>query len=359
MDRPPILPGYGQLWPMGQPTSRRGFGRGFTLVELLVVISIVGMIVALLLPAVQAAREAARRARCANNIKQLALALHAYEGAYGVFPMGSPVARYPDVGVFTGPSVFVATLPQLDQSALFHSINFDNNIYTFANQTAHEVGLSVLWCPSDSLIANRLLEWPDPYLDIPAGRFRTTYTSYGACAGTWYHITWDLGLLRRLVAQDNGIAFVNSAVKIADINDGTTQTLLLSERAYGRLSDEYKQRAHWWFDGYGGDTLFWTLHPINPQRVLPLSNVEEPAEYAPVASAGSFHPEGANFAFADGSVRFLKETIDTWPIDSFSGMPVGVTGGLRAPYTLAPGTRLGVFQALSTRHGREIVPSDY
>ncbi len=346
---------------MRRAASSNAAGRGFTIIELLVVISIVSLLVALTLPAVQAAREAARRTQCANNLKQWALAAHHYHDLHGVLPAGTPFAVYPDIaytGPFAGPSVFVALLGPMGEQPLYNSINFERNIYTFANQTAHEVGLDGLWCPSDGAIIGHRTTIAHPYLDIPTGRFVTTHTSYAACAGTWYHLTRDLDRLPGLTSQDNGLAFVNSSVSLADVRDGTGQTLLLGERAYGRLQGEWPRRAHWWFDGYSGDTLFWTLHPINPHRVLPPTADRPLAVYAHVASAGSLHPGGANFAFADGSVRFLKETIDSWPIDPNGGMPVGVEGDFTEPYLVDRGTRMGVYQALSTRHGGEIIPAE-
>ncbi len=346
---------------MSRPIRQCGEPRGFTLVELLVVIAVMGLLAGLLLPAVQAAREAARRARCTNNLKQIALAAHIYHDAQGSLPMGTPYARYPDVGPFAGHSVFVAMLGPLDQQSLYNSINFETNIYTFSNQTCHETGLELLWCPSDGGIRSRRTH-AGPYLDIPDGRFVTAFTSYAACAGTWYHLTDDQVALRRLAAEDNGVAFANSSIRFADIVDGTSQTLLLGERTHGTergLSEPVLMGWHWWFDGHHADSLFWTLHPINPHRVVDVGTTHDYA-HPYVASAASYHPGGANFAFADGSVKFIKETVDSWPIDPAGGMPVGVTGDHKTHYKLAPGTRFGVYQAISTRNGREIVnPGDH
>src|SRR5262249_10067131 len=164
-----------------------------------------------------------------------------------------------------------------------------------------------------------------------------------------------------LTAQDSGVFFANSAVNVAGITDGTSNTLLLSERAHGLLDDSTAQNWHWWFDGYYGDNLFWAAFPINPFRKLKTnsSSVSNPNAY--VNAASSQHPGGANFAFADGSVRFLKEEINCWPYDQASGIPVGVTGdwvNYFQPFTVAPTVRPGVYQALSTRNKGEGISSD-
>jgi len=325
--------------------------RGFSLIELLVAIGIIGVLVSLVLPAVQSAREAARRAQCVNNLKQLALAAHNYHDRLGTLPMGTPQYRYPDVGNHIGHSLFVALLQDMEQGSLYNAVNFDKNIYTYANQTVHESGFATLWCPSDPHVRHVALN-DRPYQDIPAGQFRIAYSSYAACAGTWYHLTDDPIRSAQLARQDNGLAFVNSSVRLADVGDGTSQTFLFGERAHGRLAGRARLINHWWFDGYHGDTLFWTLYPINPASSLAAGS-HDTGPF--LAAAGSFHPGGANFAYADGSVRFLANTLDSWPIDPATALPVGVTGDPETPYTVAPGTRVGIYQALSTRRGGEIL----
>src|SRR3954447_21286337 len=120
-----------------RPMRRRRFVPGFTLIELLVVISIIGALVALLLPAVQAAREAARRSRCANNLKQLALAAQGYADAHGVFPLGSFKQRPPvdHCGGSHEHGLLIALLPFLEQRPLFDAFNSGVHFETAPNST--------------------------------------------------------------------------------------------------------------------------------------------------------------------------------------------------------------------------------
>src|SRR5262249_42642935 len=137
--------------------------RGFTLIELLVVIAIIAVLIALLLPAVQAAREAARRASCVNNLKQIGLALHNYEGTIGSFPRGvisvlaDPTWPLPagnctafptDLG--PGWSLFAQLFPYLEQSTLSNSLNFSLTIADPSNQTTRETRVATYVCPSDT-----------------------------------------------------------------------------------------------------------------------------------------------------------------------------------------------------------------
>jgi len=328
-----------------------GRRNGFTLIEALVAVAVIGLLVGVTLPAVQSARESARRTACMNNLKQLALAMELYQQEVGCYPMGTPLANYPDVGIWPGHSLFVAALPYMDQVALYDSINFNRNIYVYANQTCHATRLEFLACPSDpSVNQTRTLE--KSYLDIPDGKFAVAYASYAGCSGTWYHYTSDLRALPRLSGQDNGVFFANSSIRHADIRDGSSNTLMLGERAHGRLGELDRVQSHWWFDGCYGDTVFWTLSPPNPV-VRFVGNVTSPV--SPTAAAGSFHPGGAFFAFCDGSVRFLKNSISSWAIDPRTNMPVGVAGAPDTLFQVAPETQLGVYQMLSTRSGGEVL----
>ncbi len=355
---------------------RRIHTRGFTLIELLVVISIIGLLIALLLPAVQAAREAARRAQCTNNLKQIALAAHNYESANGCFPMGSPVkvATYGSGWIKAGDydyghSIFVAMLPQMEQTTLYNTVNFSVNITLPENMTIQRTQINALLCPSDS--GAWQIDSPTTWANFSG--FQVAHSSYSGCTGTWSHWAWNptsTPSLAALVAQDNGIFFVNSRTRIADVTDGTSHTILVGERM---LYDRYRPETNWWFAGWVGASLFDTLTAMNPQRLVAIASLPAPdpngwpgvEDNALWNSASSRHPGGANFAMADGSVKFLKETIESWPVDAL-GNPTGVKdgGGSMHPfdgtslYTLLPNTRLGVYQALSTRGGGEVISSD-
>jgi prepilin-type processing-associated H-X9-DG protein len=147
---------------------------------------------------------------------------------------------------------------------------------------------------------------------------------------------------------------------LAQVTDGTTNTIVFSERAHTLLDDESALWWNWWASGNYGDTLFCTLFPMNPfRRVGSLFVSSDDARTdAYISGASSLHPGGCDFAFADGSVRFLKDTIDTWPYDQATGLPRGVTFDPNGPYRIASGTTYGVYQALSTCAGGEVISAD-
>jgi prepilin-type N-terminal cleavage/methylation domain-containing protein/prepilin-type processing-associated H-X9-DG protein len=349
--------------------------RGFTLIELLVVIAIIAVLIALLLPAVQSAREAARRAQCVNNLKQIALAAMNYHDQQGTFAIGSPLKPDPMYVLLGWPagscledqSTFVSMLGQFDQQPLYNAMNFSRSIYSGANSTVYATGLTSLWCPSDGQIIGKRNSI-GAYGDNPNLTF--AYTSYSCNFGTWYpEILYVCDII--YPAQPSSCAGFNAinsnsngpfkycySLNISAITDGTSNTFLYGEKANGLFTSTESFCANWWGDSVSGDTVFTTLYPLNAYKKVP--NVADEYDFSWVEGISSFHPGGANVAFADGSVHFIKESIQSWQYNPATGYPVGVTnnGGGTGVYSLAPGTQFGVYQALSTRAMGEVISSD-
>ena len=386
------------LDPPRPPFRPRGV-RGFTLIELLVVIAIIAVLIALLLPAVQAAREAARRAQCVNNLKQLALGLANYESANGSYPYG--MARencgvnclYSPGGYYVGSSLFTRMLAYLEQQPMANAYNYSLINWTGDNATVGGAGLALLWCPSDALTTG--LHIPFAGWGWDGSTQILTYTNYAGnmgsicklpntvsspgqfqailnqANGTFFYLGWP-----SFPVQPNPLAPQNPGsvrpVTIAGVTDGLSNTFAFGEKAHGKFSqtpDVYGsidfQYNGAWVSGNFGDTLFTTLYPLNPFGKIgddPNPNGDYFYGYNAQEdnfsiAASSFHPGGANFAFLDGSARFIKDTINSWPYNPANGQPTNVIyNSSTGLFTVGP--PMGVYQALSTRAGGEVLSAD-
>jgi prepilin-type processing-associated H-X9-DG protein len=349
------------------------------LIELLVVIAIIGVLIALLLPAVQAAREAARRAQCVNNLKQIGVAVHNYISANDVFPWGcyrqhhmtSPTG-YP----YTSGGSFLPLMLYMEQTPTYNAINWNHNIFGADNTTVVGTSLSYLHCPSDPAIEKKVFLAGG---SVDGSNMTMCYSSYGGCAGEFFQLprfNVDPGIFQTRIMQQNGVIVyvgydqnlnvggtiysgqTRPPVKLSNVTDGTSNTLMYSERAHGLLSPTDQVCWNWWCSGNFGDTSFCTMFPINPFRKISGSYTLSGNADDYVSSASSFHPGGANFLFCDGSVKFLKESINTWQINASTGWPLGVAPDANYVFQFAPGAYVGVYQALSTVAGGEVVSAD-
>jgi prepilin-type N-terminal cleavage/methylation domain-containing protein/prepilin-type processing-associated H-X9-DG protein len=358
---------------MPSPQRRRGRRPGFTLIELLVVIAIIGVLIALLLPAVQAAREAARRAQCTNNLKQLALATHNYLDANNTLPMGDFYGRNKNGGLIRQNfGQFVAMTQFYEQGSIYNALNTSLMIYYFENSTINDIGISALWCPSDGSVSST--RYPgqsgDGWDDSP---IPMRYSSYAGNSGPYYYYPRESN--NPMLGQNPGVFFHvghptgtnRSPVRLAEITDGTSNTFLYGEHAYTRIalgkSDPYG--PNWWTSGWFSDTNASTLFPPNFFKSYQAAVQAQASGAIPKKfengdtnfenTFNSLHPGGCNFALCDGSVRFIKDTIASWN-------PLLIQyNGRTTPYTSVGGGPLpqnGVYQALSTPNGGEIISAD-
>ncbi|QEH32513.1 ECF RNA polymerase sigma factor SigE [Aquisphaera giovannonii] len=330
--------------PMKMPAPHRP--RGFTLIELLVVISIIAVLIALLLPAVQSAREAARRAQCTNNLKQIGLALHNYHSAFDVFPPGYVSAVDKTVtdpcdqdaenasSVDLGPGWAWGSmiLAQMEQQNAYNAINFNLSVAYKANDTCSTLVLSVYLCPSDDgpPVVPVFADPPDP--NDPgtySGTNVVDYVSRGNYVGMWGIGEICAGSAPTdapnvgSIGTPAGIFHRNSATRIAAITDGTSNTIAVGERSHNLSYVTWTARS---IGGWLGKTspIEGGTDKFNPSPEECWTQVMGPAgledgnrtinqEEAHVEDYWSRHPGGANFLLGDGSVRFLKSSINPAP----------------------------------------------
>jgi prepilin-type N-terminal cleavage/methylation domain-containing protein/prepilin-type processing-associated H-X9-DG protein len=346
----------------------RGRSRAFTLIELLVVIAIIAVLIALLLPAVQSAREAARRAQCTNNLKQLGLAVHNYLSQQGVFPPFA--ANYSNVGYWQAWPIgwTGAMLGQLEQTAMYNSLNFVYGTWDAQNTTVSESSVSTLVCPSEDKGAPN---WPGTKLNYVAN-----------LGGPCDIMTWS-GVLVPFKHNNNGSDSGgptngnNGSFGTESVIDGTSNTAMISERLVGLFSaNSVYPTAVYPGNRLALRFLFNTNFTVNPdtgnaQEALQFvqtcqsipgtqsanltstaylgflwpsaacntneansgynhfntpnkfscmaANTQDNGNpalggYQDAITATSNHPGGVNVGFADGSVKFVKDSVgvQTW-----------------------------------------------
>jgi prepilin-type N-terminal cleavage/methylation domain-containing protein/prepilin-type processing-associated H-X9-DG protein len=290
--------------------------RGFTLIELLVVIAIIAVLIGLLLPAVQKVREAATRASCQNNLKQIALSAHNYHNAHGKLPPGlqrsGNGSPFP-AGVSTNSrfSMYVMLLPYIEQDAIrsrWIIDNFDANRGMEAAGALPAKVIKTILCPA-SIVNENPIDRGEATSSPPR---EWSFTSYLGNAGLVGH--------GRPQQTMDGVFWQNSVVTLEGIKDGTSNTLFFGERSHWDPVAEALAGPNlggwgWWCYPNNGDVLFGTSVPINfllPQNFASLPAAQQTAiEDQRVNAAGSQHTGGANFALADGSVRFIPQTISS------------------------------------------------
>ncbi|QEG42355.1 DUF1559 domain-containing protein [Roseimaritima ulvae] len=290
--------------------------RGFTLVELLVVIAIIGVLVGLLLPAVQAAREAARRMSCSNNFKQLGIAMHNYNDSFGRLPFATScnINGAPPAGTgWTSNqriSWYHLILPFVEQESYYEQIKplMESNSFPGGWAEATHI-VPGFMCPSDPVHEKTTQQgFHGNYLPCHGS------THSGANGST---------------GQTNGILYPRSKTRLADIKDGTSNTVMMGEIRLQEDSigasgpgnvvcggtHDLRGRYH---NTYHGNATFTTLRGPNPLvgDVAQYCNGTEKVPCRACSSgnnethARSWHPGGAEIGLADGSVRFVAETID-------------------------------------------------
>ncbi|OHB79093.1 MAG: hypothetical protein A2V98_04015 [Planctomycetes bacterium RBG_16_64_12] len=308
----------------------------FTLVELLVVIAIIGILIALLLPAVQAAREAAHRMQCSNNLKQFGIAMHTYHDTFRCFPPGFMVVD--DQGSVAGGWAWgVFLMPYIEQSPLQGTLSvtkytLSQVVFDPALLPMLQMKLSVFTCPSSPMEPLRQFRGPGSQMVATAN-----YT----CSRGFFSYNGNTHLLKK----NDGVFYGESATKIRDVTDGTSNTIALGERTV--LPSQATDPTKWpsWC-GPGGLGIGSTVSSCVADKMNHPTNMH---------SFSSHHPGGANFCFTDGSVRFLSETIPS----SGGGVASGNNGNHADFVQAAEQGLVGVYQLLGVINDGQAIPGEY
>jgi prepilin-type N-terminal cleavage/methylation domain-containing protein/prepilin-type processing-associated H-X9-DG protein len=347
--------------------------RGFTLIELLVVIAIIAVLIALLLPAVQAAREAARRSQCVNNLKQIGLGLHNYHQVHDCFPLGVSLNIYslspPAYRAKNSWGALGLMLPFLEQQAVYNSANFNwgveegspgSSMPIDIQVTAADAQISLFLCPSDPLSGNggstsyltndkdtcsyrgcvgdtTSLAVPDgvdtgtiqfiPTTNFPSTQasgiftFQAAYGIKSCIDGTSNTIAYSESIINPsntgAGVRYEGINNVNGLPRVLDVSSlalTSLQSALATCDAKWKSGGSYdNQSGRDWAHGCLTQTLFNTVVTPNKYKWTHCSNTSS-TTMAPFCNAMSFHPGGVNTLMADGSVKFIKDSINqtTW-----------------------------------------------
>ena len=295
--------------------------RGFSLIELLVTLAIIGLLISMLLPAVQSVRGSARRSTCLNNLKQIGLAMLNYESSHMALPEGlahrsdnleAPRSDRSDRGL--GWAWSSQLLPQLEQIAIYDRLDFNEKISSDVNRDVVAITLSVAICPTAGQPFTHLQigdpASPKEFALIDPGM---ATSNYKVCAGSFDGGNkWDSPK-----AQKNGIYAEESETTFAQITDGTSNTIMAGETLYyGNGSDRDRPGAFHFdprlygavgeVDGLAGasESQFGVgQFEMNPGLLA--------SQTAKRNAFASNHPGGTNMLLADGSARFVRETIQT------------------------------------------------